>query len=199
MYGASGKVGAPFNIHSFQLVWKRAQPVIVTGVGDLLESRLWQAETLANLPDPAYDPANPEASSISHGQSIKKFFDGFNAVAKRPLTDAGEPMTLKFRENWPSQEDHFAELLPAQYKDLMNVLPLPDYTSREGRLNLAARLPECFVRLDLGPRMWGGYSKATFNLQYNVADAVHLMTSRGETRDLKGDLADVIQSTDLIH
>jgi lysine-specific demethylase 3 len=187
--------GNSHNLGLFKLVWKRAQPVIVTGLGDRLESRLWQAETLANLPDPAYDPTNPEASSISHGQSIKKFFDGFNAVAKRPVTDAGEPMTLKFKENWPSQEDHFAELLPAQFKDLMRVLPLPDYTSREGRLNLAARLPECFVRLDLGPRMWGGYSKATFNLQYNVADAVHLMTSRGETRDLKGDLADVIQST----
>ena len=148
-----GKADTPLNIHSLQLVWKRAQPVIVTGLGDRLESRLWQAETLANLPDPAYDPNNPEASSISHGQSIKKFFEGFNAVAKRPVTDAGEPMTLKFKENWPSQEDHFAELLPAQFKDLMSVLPLPDYTSREGRLNLAARLPECFVRLDLGPRM----------------------------------------------
>ena len=176
-------------------MWKRAQPVIVTGLADRLDARLWHSDILAGLPDQTYDPATPDTSAISHGQSIKKFFDGFNTISKRPVTDAGEPMTLKFRENWPSQEDHFAELLPAQYKDLMQALPLTDYTAREGRLNLAARLPECFVRLDLGPRMWGGYSKATFNLQYNVADAVHIMVARGEARDLKGDLGEVLQST----
>ena len=176
-------------------MWKRAQPVIVTGLAERLQPRLWQADTLAGLPDQTYDPATPDASAISHGQSIKKFFEGFNTVSKRPTTDAGEPITLKFRENWPSQEDHFAELLPAQFKDLMGALPLKDYTSREGRLNLAARLPECFVRLDLGPRMWGGYSKATFNLQYNVADAIHVMMARGEAKDLKGDLGEVLLAT----
>ena len=176
-------------------MWKRAQPVVVTGLAGRLQARLWAADTLADLPDHTYDPATPDTSAISHGQSIKKFFEGFNTVSKRPTTDAGEPITLKFRENWPSQEDHFAELLPAQFKDLMGALPLRDYTSREGRLNLAARLPECFVRLDLGPRMWGGYSKATFNLQYNVADAIHMMVARGEAKDLKGDLGEVLLAT----
>lgn len=188
----------PINRHNlglFKLVWKRAQPVIVSGLTDQLDHRLWQASNLAGIQDHTYDPSTPETSAISHGQSIKKFFEGFDLISKRPVSDSGEPMTLKFRENWPSQEDHFAELLPDNFKNLMQALPISDYTAREGRLNLAARLPDCFVRLDLGPRMWGGYSKATFNLQYNVADAIHVMVARGEVRDLKGDLAEVLELT----
>ena len=187
----------PLNLGLFNLVWKRSQPVIIAGIGDNLDKKIWSVDTLSGLPDHYYDPATPETSAISHGQSIKKFLEGFDAISKRPTADNGDPLTLKFRENWPSQEDHFVELLPTQFKDLMKCLPLPDYTTREGRLNLASRLPECFVRLDLGPRLWGGYSKATFNLQYNVADAVHVMVARGEAKDLKGDLADVLKAADV--
>ncbi len=38
-------------------------------------------------------------------------------------------------------------------------LPLPEYTKRDGRLNLASRLPNFFVRPDLGPKMYNAYGK----------------------------------------
>ena len=41
----------------------------------------------------------------------------------------------------------------------MDNLPLPEYTKRDGRLNLAARLPNFFVRPDLGPKMYNAYGK----------------------------------------
>ena len=160
--------------------------MIVSGVGDGMDAKLWLPEVLADIPDHSYDPALPETSAITQGQTIKKFFEGYENASKRPQGENGDPLYLKFKENWPSQEDHFAELLPNQYKDMMENLPLSQYTSREGVLNLASRLPESFVRIDLGPRLWGGYAKATYNLQYNVSDAVHVMvhTNTKNTEDV---------------
>lgn len=46
-----------------------------------------------------------------------------------------------------------------RFDDLMDNLPLPEYTKRDGRLNLAARLPNFFVRPDLGPKMYNAYGE----------------------------------------
>ena len=177
------------------MVWKRCQPVIVSGIVENLDKKLWHPDVLTDLPDHSYDPLHPDNSAVTHGQPIKKFFDGYDVIAKRPQSESGDPLTLRFRENWPAQEDHFAEMLPNHYKDLMSNLPLKEYTVREGILNLASRLPDCFVRLDLGPRLWGGYSKSTYNLQYNVSGMIHVMFHTSQNKDLKGDVVDVLKST----
>ena len=49
--------------------------------------------------------------------------------------------------------------LGCRFSDLMKALPLPDYTRREGRLNMAATLPDFFVKPDLGPKMYNAYGK----------------------------------------
>lgn len=49
---------------------------------------------------------------------------------------------------------------PCRFDDLMKNLPLPEYTKRDGRLNLAARLPDFFVRPDLGPKMYNAYGES---------------------------------------
>ena len=147
--------------------------MIVSGIDKHLDKKLWHPGSLANLPNPL-DPLQPDVSAVSHGIPIKTFFDSFDEIAKRPRSMSGDPLTLKLKENW-DQEDNFAELLPKHYQDLMCHLPLQEYTVREGILNLASRLPDCFVRLDLGPRLWGGYSQSTFNLQYNVSGMIHVM------------------------
>lgn len=46
-----------------------------------------------------------------------------------------------------------SETNPDRYVDFTEHLPLPEYTHREGQLNLAARLPSFFVKPDLGPRL----------------------------------------------
>ena len=158
-----------------------------------MDTKLWQPSVLSQIPDHNYDPALPDTSAITNGQTIQTFFDGYDNISKRPAGDNGETLNLRFKENWPAQEDHFAELLPNQYKDLMANLPIAEYTSREGVLNLASRLPDCFVRLDLGPRLWGGYSKATYNLQYNVSDAVHVMVHNN--KDNKSEVLDILKSS----
>ena len=47
-----------------------------------------------------------------------------------------------------------------RYEDLSNALPLPDYTRRDGKYNMAASLPSFFVKPDLGPKMYNAYGKA---------------------------------------
>ena len=182
------------NLAIFKFAWRHSQPVVMGGVGGWLEAPLWRPPTFAELPDHGLDPANPEATSaVTNGQTLKKFFDGFDEVKRRPLGDNGEPLCLKLRDNWPAQEDHFLELLPDQVKDILKNLPLPEYTDRDGILNLAARLPDSFVRLDLGPRLWGGYVKSTYPMQYNVSDSFHLCVHTG--RDAREDLAKSLEAT----
>lgn len=87
-------------------------------------------------------------------------------------------------QDWPPGED-FAELLPKRFADVMKALPLSEYTQRNGRLNLTARLPECFVRPDLGPKMYNAYgsallcTKGTTNLHLDVSDATNVMVYIG--------------------
>jgi [histone H3]-dimethyl-L-lysine9 demethylase len=60
-----------------------------------------------------------------------------------------------------------------------------EYTLRNGRLNLAGRLPDCFVRPDLGPKMYNAYgsallsNKGTTNLHLDVSDAANVMVYVG--------------------
>ena len=48
-----------------------------------------------------------------------------------------------------------------RFEDLMRVLPLPEYTRRDGKLNMTASLPDFFVKPDLGPKMYNAYGKKT--------------------------------------
>jgi len=68
---------------------------------------------------------------------------------------------------------------------VMKALPLSEYTQRNGCLNLTARLPECFVRPDFGPKMYNAYgaallcNKGTTNLHLDVFDAANVMVYIG--------------------
>ena len=64
-------------------------------------------------------------------------------------------MILKLKD-WPTADD-FIDTMPDRFTDLMQALPLPQYTGREGIFNIAAQLPDFFVRPDLGPKMYIAY------------------------------------------
>ena len=89
------------------------------------------------------------------------------------------PIILKLKD-WPSTDD-FAEALPSRFQDLMSALPMPEYSHRKGIYNLASRLPEFFVKPDLGPKLYNAYGSAktpqsgSTNLHLDMADAVNLM------------------------
>lgn len=51
-----------------------------------------------------------------------------------------------------------------RYEDLLKSLPLPEYCSPEGKLNLASHLPGFFVRPDLGPRLCSAYGECALKV-----------------------------------
>ena len=105
------------------------------------------------------------------------------------MKDKGKPLILKLKD-WPPGDD-FSDMLPTRFQDLMDALPMPEYTQRNGRLNLASCLPDFFVRPDLGPKMYNAYGSAatpragTTNLHLDISDAVNLLLYVGIPEDDK--------------
>ncbi|CAH0553828.1 unnamed protein product [Brassicogethes aeneus] len=181
------------NYKIFQDQWRRGQPVIVSDVTKNLERDLWNPEAFArDFGEDKNDLINCMTGNLVPNQPMKKFWEGFDHFSKRLKDDRGNPMLLKLKD-WPPGED-FAEMLPSRFNDLMQVLPLSEYTHRSGRLNLASRLPECFVRPDLGPKMYNAYgsalhpSKGTTNLHLDISDAVNVMVYVGIPKDGDSDV-----------
>ena len=81
------------------------------------------------------------------------------------------------------------EVQPHRFNDIMKALPLPEYTHRGGVFNLASRLPDFFVKPDLGPKMYNAYGSArtpkegSTNLHLDVSDAVNIMVYIGIPTD----------------
>ncbi|KAJ4435833.1 hypothetical protein ANN_18452 [Periplaneta americana] len=176
------------NYRIFQDQWKRGQPVIVSDVTKHLDMSLWHPDSFArDFGEDKNDLINCMTGNLVPNQPMRKFWEGFEHFSRRLKDDRGNPMLLKLKD-WPPGED-FAEMLPSRFSDLMRVLPLAEYTHRTGRLNLASRLPDCFVRPDLGPKMYNAYgsalypTKGTTNLHLDISDAVNVMVYVGIPKD----------------
>ena len=49
-------------------------------------------------------------------------------------------------QDWPPTDD-IAEYMPDRFKDLSDAFPMPEYTLRDGLLNLASFLPDHFLKV----------------------------------------------------
>ncbi|KAM4707877.1 lysine-specific demethylase 3A isoform 2-T2 [Discoglossus pictus] len=174
------------NWNVFRECWKQGQPVMVSGVHHKLNSELWRPESFRReFGDQEVDLVNCRTNDIIAGTTVGDFWDGFEDISARLKNDDGEAMVLKLKD-WPPGED-FRDMMRSRFDDLMNNIPLPEYTKREGKLNLAARLPTYFVRPDLGPKMYNAYGLitpedrkyGTTNLHLDVSDAANVMVYVG--------------------
>uniref|UniRef100_A0A8B9R3A3 Probable JmjC domain-containing histone demethylation protein 2C n=1 Tax=Anas platyrhynchos TaxID=8839 RepID=A0A8B9R3A3_ANAPL len=176
------------NINNWKLFkecWKQGRPVLVSGMHKKMNFSLWKAESISlDFGNQQADILNCKDSIIS-STNVKEFWDGFEDVSKRQKVKNGETALLKLKD-WPSGED-FKAMMPARYEDLLKSLPLPEYCSPEGKLNLASHLPGFFVRPDLGPRLCSAYGVAatkdhdigTTNLHIEVSDVVNILVYVG--------------------
>ncbi|XP_068596118.1 lysine-specific demethylase 3B [Brachionichthys hirsutus] len=177
----------------FRECWKQGQPVLVSGIDKRLNGNLWRPNAFSKeFGDQIVDLVNCRNCAIISDVKVRDFWDGFQVLSKRLQDAEGNPMVLKLKD-WPPGED-FRDMMPTRFDDLMENLPLPEYTKRDGRLNLAARLPNFFVRPDLGPKMYNAYGLTssedrkvgTTNLHLDVSDAVNVMVYVG-IPDAEGD------------
>ncbi|NXF05631.1 JHD2C protein, partial [Smithornis capensis] len=171
----------------FKECWKQGRPVLVSGMHKKMNFSLWKAESISlDFGNQQADILNCKDSIISN-TNVKEFWDGFEDVSKRQKIKNGETALLKLKD-WPSGED-FKTMMPARYEDLLKSLPLPEYCSPEGKLNLASHLPGFFVRPDLGPRLCSAYGECvaatkdhdigTTNLHIEVSDVVNILVYVG--------------------
>lgn len=192
----------PSNYKMFNQRWKQGQPIIVSNVSKQMKvNELWSPEAFSReFGHVRHDLIDCRRNEPLTGYQIKCFWDGFEDASKR-LTDAtGQPLILKLKD-WPSSED-FADSMPSRFLDLMSALPMPSYTQRNGELNLAGRLPEFFVKPDLGPKMYIAYGLAkypqsgTTNLHLDVSDAVNVMVFVAKEKELQEDVMKLIEASD---
>lgn len=162
---------------------------MVTDVHKYLDHDLWHPDSFSHdFGSDKNDLINCRNGELLTKQPMRKFWDGFESYSVRMKDKDSQFLLLKLKD-WPPDEE-FSEMLPSRYRDLMQSLPLPEYTKRNGVLNLASRLPDCFVRPDLGPKMYSAYGTAktpergTTNLHLDISDAVNVMTFVGIPKDI---------------
>ena len=195
----------------FELEWRHKRPIVVRNVHSRMQQAMWRPEWFAErFADLRVDLINCSNQRVVCDVPMSAFWSGFDDAAchhqspaaataneddtsttttktktSRCLVDAhtGKPLTLKLKD-WPTVDD-FKHLLPVHYDDLMAHMPLAEYTSRGGALNMCLNLPEHFCKPDLGPKLYIAYSsanaprEATTNLHVDVSDAVNVLVYVG--------------------
>ena len=154
---------------------------MIQDVDRSLDSELWRPSNFnATFGKECSRLVNCMNGQILSKQPMSNFWDGFEDVDKRLVEPStGEEMILKLKD-WPPNAE-FRDKLPRWFDDLMDALPLKEYTRYNGNRNLASRLPDFFVRPDLGPKMYCAYGsvlhpeKGTTNLHLDMSDAVNVM------------------------
>ncbi|XP_041476903.1 probable JmjC domain-containing histone demethylation protein 2C isoform X3 [Lytechinus variegatus] len=179
------------NLRIFQEQWRKGEPILVSNVHKQLDDNLWHPtffnKHFGHLEN---DLVDCRSGDVITGAPMRDFWNGFEDISNRLETKQGLPIILKLKD-WPPAQD-FSELLPRHFQDLMNNLPLPDYTRRDGRFNLSSRLPDFFVKPDLGPKMYNAYGLArysscgTTNLHLDISDAVNVMVYVGKPHSIDG-------------
>ncbi|BFZ02439.1 hypothetical protein BsWGS_05478 [Bradybaena similaris] len=179
------------NLQIFQEQWKRGQPVLVSCANKKMNINIWKPEVFSKeFGHIENEVVNCRTGDVIIGHTMGDFWGGFENLGNRPADGKGHPMLLKLKD-WPPGDD-FSELLPSRFQDLMSALPLPEYTQRNGKLNLASRLPDFLVRPDLGPKMYNAYGSSQFpkegttNLHLDISDAVNVMVYVGIPADGPG-------------
>ena len=180
------------NIKIFKDQWRRGQPIMVANVSNKLDMNLWSPDAFnKEFGDLKHDIINCKTHKKIPQVPMKWFWDGFENLKDRLLDNQGMPMLLKLKD-WPTEDD-FAQYFPKRFADLMSHLPLSDYTSRQGRYNLASFMPDFFLQPDLGPKMYIAYGSPLYpeygstNLHMDMSDAVNLMVYVGIPQDGNND------------
>lgn len=124
----------------FRRVWPQGAPLVVTGLGEKFGIR-WR-------PDHFRDKHGSQTCSIVECQTdaskrvtVGEFFGYFGKYEGR--TDHWK---LK---DWPSSSD-FKAALPDLYEEFQKGVPMPNYSRRDGVLNIASHFPSNTVMPDLG-------------------------------------------------
>lgn len=164
----------------------------MSNVGNSLDPQLWSPESFSrDFGKHKTDIIDFATNNVLINHPMQKFWDGFDNAAERLCDEHDNALLLKLKD-WP-QSDDFSKCLPRRFQNLMNSLPLKQYTHHNGRYNLVSYLPDGFVRPDLGPKMYSAYGNSgtkfekvgTTNIHLDMSDAVNVMAHVSITNNCK--------------
>lgn len=128
----------------FRKVWSLGAPLVVTGLGEKFGIR-WRPEHFREKQGAQNCSIVECQTDASKRVTVGEFFGYFGKYEGR--TDRWK---LK---DWPSSSD-FKAALPELYEEFQKGVPIPNYTRRDGVLNIASHFPSNTVMPDLGT--WPG-------------------------------------------
>ena len=184
----------------FDLEWQRGDsgqraPIVIKNVDKRMTSDLWSSEwfkkKFSGKDDIKVDLINCENGRVIPNIEMSYFWSGFDNMGDKVLKDRVTKKVFKILKlkDWPPAKD-FKVVLQDQYYDLMGNLPVKEYCNRDGTLNLAANVPEHFLKPDLGPKLYIAYSSAdaqkagTTNLHIDISDAFNVIMYVGESTEI---------------
>ena len=198
---ASGEPPGSPPLSSFRERWRRGEPVVVERRNDHLRLKWGPHGFLQRFGAEKVQMTDCRDGKSVHWLTLAHFFAGYSHPWTRALCpDTFRRMMLKLKD-WPPDQD-FCAKMPEYFEDLMQALPFPQYTHRDGILNLAKYFPSQFVPPDLGPKMYNAFGRHAAwqgmdpntkkgghtNLHCDVADAVNMMVDVGvHARGEEGD------------
>ena len=127
----------------FRRVWSQGAPLVVTGLGDKFGVR-WGPEQFRDKHGSQTCSIVECQTDASKRVTLGEFFGYFGKYEGR--TDIWK---LK---DWPSSSD-FKTALPDLFEEFQKGVPMPNYSRKDGVLNIASHFPSNTVMPDLG-RCW---------------------------------------------
>ncbi|CAH2051299.1 unnamed protein product [Thlaspi arvense] len=158
----------------FQEHWAKGEPVIVR-------------DTLENTPGLSWEPDVMAIDCLANCEvdiSARDFFDGYRIGR---TYDNLWPEMLKLT-NWPPS-NKFQDLLPRHCDEFISALPFHEYSNpRTGILNIATKLPDELLKVDMGPKTYIAYGipyelgrgDSVTKLHCDMSDAVNILTHTAE-------------------
>lgn len=171
---------ASFDTDVFRREWAHGEPLLVRNVTPAMQHSWGPEELAARYGDESClimrsdtDPATIEQVSV--GEFFSTF--GRDPSTKQEVLGKG---SWKLKD-WPPSAE-FKHEFPELYDDFNRAVPAPEYTTREGVLNLGSCYPTGVIQPDLGPKMYNAWpasegvgGQGTTRLHMDIADAVNIM------------------------
>ncbi|CAO1629270.1 unnamed protein product [Parajaminaea phylloscopi] len=170
---------------TFRTAWSRGEPIVVRGCLDLKHlgehaSARWGPESFMGR---RYAQESCLVIRCEDDQvqevPVSTFFSTLGESKVKKESTLG-PGIWKLKD-WPPSSA-FETAFPELYRHFNAALPMPDYTRRDGRMNISAMFPINANVPDLGPKMYNAWpstedqnGKGSTRLHMDMADAVNIM------------------------
>ncbi|KDQ12709.1 hypothetical protein BOTBODRAFT_408594 [Botryobasidium botryosum FD-172 SS1] len=156
----------------FRSHWSTGQPMVVTGLLPKFEIEWTPQYFIDHYGTEECEIVDCQTNTVAE-KTVGEFFSMFGVY--------GKDRAIHKLKDWPPQAD-FKTAFPELYQDFSRAVPIPNYTRRDGVLNIAAHFPVNAVAPDIGPKMYNAFEsdegpggQGSTRLHMDMADAVNIM------------------------